>query len=194
MLIWLNGAFGAGKTQTAYELQRRIYGSFVFDPENTGTLIRKSQPQLLHLPDYQDEPLWRRINFELLSQLCDNFDGVIIVPMTLTNPTYYDEIITRLREKGVDVRHFVLYARQETILRRLRSRFERADGWAAQQIPRCLAAFENPRFENRIATDELNIPQTAEKVAQLCGIELKSADPAFKRFVNRITTQIRVIR
>ena len=29
MIIWLNGAFGAGKTQTAYELGRRISGAYV---------------------------------------------------------------------------------------------------------------------------------------------------------------------
>lgn len=28
MVIWLNGAFGAGKTQTAYELRRRLPGSW----------------------------------------------------------------------------------------------------------------------------------------------------------------------
>lgn len=28
MIIWLNGAFGAGKTQTAYELRRRLSGSW----------------------------------------------------------------------------------------------------------------------------------------------------------------------
>ncbi len=28
MIIWLNDAFGAGKTQTAYELSRRLSGSW----------------------------------------------------------------------------------------------------------------------------------------------------------------------
>jgi tRNA A37 N6-isopentenylltransferase MiaA len=33
MLLWLNGPFGGGKTQTAHELQRRLPGSIVCDPE-----------------------------------------------------------------------------------------------------------------------------------------------------------------
>ncbi|NII70905.1 AAA family ATPase [Microbacterium ulmi] len=33
MLIWINGAFGAGKTHTAFELQRRLVGAHVADPE-----------------------------------------------------------------------------------------------------------------------------------------------------------------
>ena len=38
-LIWINGAFGSGKTQTAYELNARISDSFVYDPENMGYFI-----------------------------------------------------------------------------------------------------------------------------------------------------------
>jgi deoxyadenosine/deoxycytidine kinase len=33
MLIWLNGPFGVGKTQTAHELSRRLPTSVVCDPE-----------------------------------------------------------------------------------------------------------------------------------------------------------------
>lgn len=44
MIIWLNGAFGAGKTQTAYELRRRLPGSYVYDPENAGFFIRDNLP------------------------------------------------------------------------------------------------------------------------------------------------------
>jgi adenylylsulfate kinase-like enzyme len=41
MIIWLNGAFGSGKTRTAYELHRRIPQSYIFDPENIGFCIRE---------------------------------------------------------------------------------------------------------------------------------------------------------
>ena len=44
MIVWLNGAFGAGKTQTAYELRRRLPGSYVYDPENAGFFIRDNLP------------------------------------------------------------------------------------------------------------------------------------------------------
>ncbi|MGG2461054.1 hypothetical protein ACO0M4_14735 [Streptomyces sp. RGM 3693] len=33
MLLWINGPFGGGKTQTAHELQRRLPGSVLCDPE-----------------------------------------------------------------------------------------------------------------------------------------------------------------
>ncbi|MEK4047271.1 hypothetical protein NSU18_27040 [Paenibacillus sp. FSL H8-0048] len=38
VIIWLNGTFGSGKTQTAAELHRRIPDSYVFDPENAGII------------------------------------------------------------------------------------------------------------------------------------------------------------
>ena len=39
MIIWINGAFGAGKTQAAYELRRRAENAYVYDPENAGYFI-----------------------------------------------------------------------------------------------------------------------------------------------------------
>ena len=41
MIIWINGAFGSGKTQTAFELHRRIPNLYVYDPENIGSFIKK---------------------------------------------------------------------------------------------------------------------------------------------------------
>lgn len=53
MIIWINGAFGAGKTQTAYELHKRAEHSFVYDPENVGYFIRKNTPRSTHTSDFQ---------------------------------------------------------------------------------------------------------------------------------------------
>jgi hypothetical protein len=36
MLLWIDGPFGGGKTATAYELNRRLPGSVVCDPEHAG--------------------------------------------------------------------------------------------------------------------------------------------------------------
>ena len=36
MIIWINGAFGSGKTQVAHELKRRLENSFIYDPEQIG--------------------------------------------------------------------------------------------------------------------------------------------------------------
>jgi len=40
VIIWLNGAFGCGKTTTASELSVVIPGSRLFDPETVGYMLR----------------------------------------------------------------------------------------------------------------------------------------------------------
>ena len=74
MIIWLNGAFGAGKTTAAYELHRRLAGSLVYDPEEVGYFLRRSAP-CFRTPDFQDLPLWRALNYEPVSytHLCSEF-------------------------------------------------------------------------------------------------------------------------
>ena len=123
MIIWINGAFGAGKTQTAYTLQRRMPDAYVYDPENAGCFIRKNLPPALHTDDFQDYPMWRAVTLEMLTYLAKHHAGDIIVPMTITNRAYYEEIIGTL-SKEYALRHYILYAQEETIRRRLASRLE----------------------------------------------------------------------
>ncbi len=97
MIIWINGAFGAGKTTAAYELHRRLPGSFVFDPEEAGFYIRARLPKSLRGSDFQDFPMWRSINREMLAYLAAKHAGPIIVPMTVVNEDYMDELVGALR-------------------------------------------------------------------------------------------------
>jgi hypothetical protein len=55
MLLWINGPFGGGKTQTAYELHRRLQGSLVCDPEHVGYGLHRMLPPTLR-GDFQDLP------------------------------------------------------------------------------------------------------------------------------------------
>ncbi|MGX8797780.1 hypothetical protein ACR6HW_17240 [Fusibacter sp. JL298sf-3] len=59
MIVWVNGAFGSGKTTCAYELKRRLPEAFVFDPENVGFFLRRNMPKVLHKDDFQDHEQWR---------------------------------------------------------------------------------------------------------------------------------------
>lgn len=100
--MWLNGAFGVGKTQTAFELHSRIPGSFVFDPEQLGFALRKVVPPSMHT-DFQEHPVWRAFTYQGLRYVAENFAGTIIVPMTVVNPLYYDQTVGRLRSEGLQV-------------------------------------------------------------------------------------------
>ncbi|WP_151735999.1 AAA family ATPase [Paenibacillus tengchongensis] len=176
MIIWINGAFGAGKTSAAQELHRRIPGSYMFDPENAGYYIRENLPAAMIKDDFQDHRLWREINNSMLHEIALNFPGVVIAPMTITDPGYYHEIIGRLREQAVTVHTITLYVPREMLLERLIARGEEVDCWPARQIDRCLAGFEHELFLPRLYTEKLTIPQVAEAIAALINIDLLPTD------------------
>ncbi len=194
MVIWLNGAFGAGKTQTAYELRRRLPGSYVYDPENAGFFIRDNLPPGLELDDFQDFPLWRSFNRDMLDYAAARYEGHIIVPMTVTNRAYYDELVGALAERH-EVRHFILWAGRETLEKRLASRLERPGSWGHRQIGRCLDAFETQITRERVDTEGLDIGQVAEKIGALCGLTLaRDGRGPVRRRLDRLVTLLGHIR
>ncbi|MFF3150967.1 ATP/GTP-binding protein, partial [Streptomyces sp. NPDC057927] len=56
MIVWINGAFGAGKTSTARELIDLIPNSTLFDPEVIGGELAHLLPakRLAEVGDFQD--------------------------------------------------------------------------------------------------------------------------------------------
>ncbi|MFE3249507.1 NUDIX domain-containing protein [Streptomyces sp. NPDC059209] len=129
MIVWINGAFGAGKTSTARELIDMIPNSTLYDPGVTGAGLRELLPQkrLAEVSDYQDLPIWRRLVVDTAAALLDDAGGVLVVPMTLLRQEYRDEIFGGLASRRIPVRH-VLLALDETILRgRIAGRVSGAD-------------------------------------------------------------------
>jgi energy-coupling factor transporter ATP-binding protein EcfA2 len=154
LLVWLNGAYGAGKTTVARHLAGVIPGAEIIDPEQIGFLIRR----MLHLPrggDFQDEPLWREFTVKILARA--SLTGkTIIVPMALAELSYFKEIMAGLAEHQVFVRHFALLASPETLQRRLfwRLDFPRSRSWAFSRARECAAALKAPEFAVHVETDE----------------------------------------
>jgi hypothetical protein len=105
MIIWINGAFGAGKTETSTELHKKLPHSFIFDPENAGFYIRENIPKEISKGDFQLYPMWRDFNYSMLKYIQHAYNGTIIVPMTLVDPHYFQEIVGRLRLDEVIVHH-----------------------------------------------------------------------------------------
>ncbi|MFF4580276.1 NUDIX domain-containing protein [Streptomyces sp. NPDC001373] len=118
MIVWINGAFGAGKTSTARELAALLPDSTLYDPELVGDALRGLLPgkRLAEVDDYQDLPSWRRLVVDAAAAVLAEVGGVLVVPMTLLRQEYRDEIFGALAARRIPVRH-VLLAPAETILR-----------------------------------------------------------------------------
>ncbi|MER6618045.1 NUDIX hydrolase [Streptomyces xantholiticus] len=151
MIVWINGAFGAGKSSTARELIDLIPSSTLFDPEVIGAGMRHLLPakRLAEVGDYQDLPIWRRLVVDTAAALLAELGGVLVAPMTVLRQDYRDEIFGGLAARRIAVRH-VLLAPDETILReRIAARdafpddpeeSERVRQWAVGNIERYQAA------------------------------------------------------
>ncbi len=172
MIIWINGAFGSGKTNVAYELNRRIKNSYVYDPEEIGYFIRDNIPKELKLNDFQDYPIWRDFNYQMLEYMSSHYDGIIIVPMTITSEIYYNEIVERLRQSCIDIKHFTLMANEETLIKRLRKRGDSKNSWAAKQINRCINSLSNPIFKEHIDTNKMTVYEVVDYIGESCNINM----------------------
>ncbi|MGW3139115.1 AAA family ATPase [Streptomyces sp. NPDC001139] len=186
MLLWINGPFGGGKTQTAHEIQRRLRGSVICDPEHAGFGLRRMLPPELRR-DFQELAAWRQGVVEVLDLALTRHEGVVIAPMTVTDSGCFEETVGRLRELGHDVRHFTLLAQRETVLKRLRERrlghvlrFVGGKGagpgresWAVRRLDHCLERLQEPEFAEHLWTDHSTVPKTADRIAVLAGLTLR---------------------
>ena len=195
MIIWLNGAYGSGKTTVAYELQKRLKKSFIYDPENVGFFIRKNTPKELHKHNFQDHEQWRNFNYEILKQIANSYDGIIIVPMTLINFDYYRDIVEKLKNDGIHLDHYVLYADKNTILRRLNKRLEFGNTFAKSQIDYCIKAFNTKIKDNKIVTDKLNVDDIVVEISKRSDLNLLKDNRKFlRKRIDKILTTIKHIR
>ncbi|MEU3790278.1 NUDIX hydrolase [Streptomyces fructofermentans] len=182
MIVWINGAFGAGKTTTARELIDLIPNSTLFDPELIGAGLTRLLPakRLAEVGDFQDLPIWRRLVVDTAAAMLAELGGVLVVPMTLLRQDYRDEIFGGLASRRIAVSH-VLLAPAETILRKRIADREippdvpdgeiRVRQWAYDHIEPYRAALAGwlTADAHLVDTGALTPYQTAVRVAEAVG-------------------------
>ncbi|MEU9983325.1 AAA family ATPase [Streptomyces sp. NPDC050856] len=199
MLLWINGPFGGGKTQTAYEIRRRLPGAVVCDPEHVGFGLHRMTPRALR-GDFQDLAAWRQGVYEVLDLVLRRYrGGPVIAPMTLTDPGYFAETVGRLRDAGHAVHHVALLAERETVLRRLAERGlgrgPRRESFAVRRLDECLERLGSPLFAEHIRTDGLTVPEVADRVAGSAGLRLApNTDGPLRHRLRRIRIGLAHIR
>ncbi|MFJ1646255.1 NUDIX domain-containing protein [Streptomyces sp. NPDC088258] len=135
MIVWLNGAFGAGKTSTARELVDLLPNCTLYDPELTGAGLEQLVPQkrLAEVSDFQDLPIWRRLVVDTAAALLAEVGGVLVVPMTLLRQEYRDEIFGGLAARRIPVRHVLLATDETILLKRIAGRAAHGDDHEANE-------------------------------------------------------------
>ncbi|MER5640068.1 NUDIX domain-containing protein [Kitasatospora sp. NPDC002227] len=179
MIVWVNGAFGAGKTSACRELVELLPGSLLFDPETVGQGLRHLLPadRMTPVSDFQDLPSWRRLVPEVAAALLTEVPGPLVVPMTLLREDYRDEIFGALAARGLAVHHFVLDPDETILQERIAAREECPGDPAASGRVRewCLEHLTQYRLARRwlardaelVDTSELDAAATAERLAEL---------------------------
>ncbi|MGW7056444.1 NUDIX domain-containing protein [Streptomyces sp. NPDC054887] len=178
MIVWINGAFSAGKTSAARELIDLIPNSTFYDPGLIGGGLRHLLPQkrLAEVGDYQDLPIWRRLVVDTAAALLAEVGGTLVVPMTLLRQEYRDELFGGFAARRIPVCHVLLTA-DETILRgRIAAReklpddpegSERVRQWAYEHIEPYRAALSWLAADAHVVdTSALTPAETAVRIAE----------------------------
>ncbi len=148
MMIWINGAFGAGKTTLAEELHQRLPEAMAFDPEYVGYILRLWVPEP-DSGDFQDIPLWRRLVAEFAIGMSADYGRPLIIPMTLVNHAYREEIFGLISKAGDDILHVFLNVPTPELHRRIDAQVLHKDNPEAdasarafrhRNVERCTAA------------------------------------------------------
>ena len=70
MIIWINGAFGSGKTSVAEALNTMLDRSMVYDPEAVGQFLWYMFPdEMKRKVNFQHITLWREFNYKILKHI-----------------------------------------------------------------------------------------------------------------------------
>ncbi|MFF4583361.1 AAA family ATPase [Streptomyces sp. NPDC001373] len=120
MIVGLNGPFGGGKEQPGREFRCALDGAVIADPGAIGDVLRRALTDHSgRTRDYQHLLAWREMTGACVTGLARQTRGPVIVPMTLLNRTYVDELFALLRQSGTGFHHVVLHAAPEVLQARI---------------------------------------------------------------------------
>ena len=177
MIIWINGAFGAGKTTLAQELAQRLPEALPFDPEYVGYILVKWVPAAAS-GDFQDIPLWRKLVAEFAIGMSADYGRPLIVPMTLVHHGYRAEIFSLIGRAGIPVRHVFLDVPAGELHRRIDAQVlveddpgqdAEARAFRHRNVERCVQARDGLPADTLILRGDQHTP------AELADLVLQSA-------------------
>lgn len=157
MILWIDGAYGVGKSTLSEELVKLDTNLFIFDAEAVGNAVRDNMPKcLFNGYIFEGYDLWFKTIVELLKEITSSYGGDILVPMTLIKVDSFDKIATPLQKVGVEVKHLLLDADYDRIKGRILNRGEDEDCWCIQNINLCLT--NQKAFKNVYRVNTVDLP------------------------------------
>jgi len=168
MVIFINGAFGVGKTTVARLLVQQLPQGTLFDPEPIGVVLSRLLGMWPFRPrpdDFQDLRLWRATSIRLI-RLIRRFRGAVVVPMAFSNVAYLCQFLRHVRRRDSETFHFCLTASHATVRERLNEREGRRgpSEWQLRRSAECCLVHEQPEFAEHIATEGRPPHEVAEDI------------------------------
>lgn len=141
MIIWLNGAFGVGKTTTAEAVCAQRPGPHLFDPETVGSTLMAN----LDGPapaDFQDLESWRELVPAVAAAVSTERAAHLVAAQTVLEEAYWTELRRGFDDRGIRVVHVVLDASERVLHERIEAdEIERqAVAWRLGHVARYAAA------------------------------------------------------
>lgn len=166
MIVFINGAFGIGKSTLARELRRRIPRSGIYNPEPAGIAL-----QLLALvtgeerADFQDIGAWTPLTVAGIRLFRTRY-STVLVPMGISNESVLEALMRRSQRFDPDVRHYCLTAPLSVVHDRLRSRgsLPMKNPWEYRRAEECCEAHQREFFEVHVDTTGRSVDRIAETI------------------------------
>ncbi|WP_431971029.1 hypothetical protein [Nocardia sp. bgisy134] len=168
-VVWLNGAFGAGKTTVSNRLADTFADSVTVDPEEVGSILRSSLQKTCPRRDFQDWKAWRRVSVELIASIATEVPGsLIVVPQTILVEKYWEEISNGLSPR-VRLLPISLHVEPDVHSRRVRADQEEPDAlrWRLHRYSDYQQADWISRHFNIVDNNIESIDLTVDSVAKL---------------------------
>lgn len=170
-VLWINGPFGISKMPVAQALHERLPGSFVFDPEDMGTALKKLTPKFTG--ESQDHPLWIPLMLDALQYAVREANGPLIVPVTLADVARHRRMMSGLKDRGVTVHHFTLLSPAQIVQARMSKQRHRPPTMLdVSEVEQRLMDFRSEQFAAHVEAGERDPQLIAEEIAAQVGMTL----------------------
>jgi cytidylate kinase len=137
MIVYINGAFGIGKTTVAELLVARVSDAILFDPELVGAVLTQTLGAVDPKRDFQQYESWSELVGACLRSFRNAYPGsTMIVPMSLLEERTRNRTIAEMRRADADFCPFTLVAETGELERRIRGRecSEASRTWCLQHV------------------------------------------------------------